>query len=91
MDVSVKNYLKQLPSPQREICMKVRTIILKAFPDIKETFQNGVPWYEWKFYIVGLKDHVNIGFSVAGMTPEEMKFLEDNGKYMRHIKIYSID
>ncbi len=77
--------------PQKEMCMIIRKIILKTFPDIKETFQNGVPWYESKFYIVGLKDHVNIGFSVTGMTPEEMKLFEDNGKYMRHIKIHSIE
>lgn len=91
MDEKVKNYLDQLPSPQKEICERVRKIILKTFPDLEESFKNGVPWYESKFYIVGLKDHVNIGFSVEGMTPEEIKLFEGNGKLMRHIKIFTPD
>lgn len=89
MDKKVKNYLDNLPSPQKEICKRVRQIILKTFPDIEETFENGVPWYECKFYIVGLKDHVNIGFSVDGLAPEELKLFEGNGKLMRHIKVHT--
>ncbi len=91
MDEEVKNYLEKLTSPQKEMCMIIRKIILDTFPDLKETFQNGVPWYESKFYIVGLRDHVNIGFSVTGMTPDEMKLFEGNGKYMRHINIDTLE
>ena len=91
MDKQVKNYLDNLPSPQKEICKRVRKIIVKTFPDIEESFKNGVPWYECKYYIVGLKDHVNIGFSVEGLAPEEMSLFEGKGKYMRYIKIYLID
>ena len=50
----------------------------------------GVPWYECKFYIVALKDHVNLGFSVKGMSKKDMALLEGKGSYMRHIKIYTI-
>ncbi len=89
MDEQVKKYLENLPSPQKEICKKVRTIILKTFPDLKESFKNGVPWYE-KFYFVGFKDHVNIGFCVEGLTEKEMSPLEGKGRYMRHVKIYSL-
>ena len=91
MDIKVKSYLDNLPSPQKEICKKVRKIILNTFPDLEETFKNGVPWYECKYYIVGLKDHVNIGFSVEGLNQEEIKLFDGKGKYMRHIKIYSLD
>lgn len=91
MDEKVKTYLDQLPSPQREICNKVRDIIINTFPDIEETFKNGVPWYEGRFYIVGLKDHVNIGFSVQGLSLDEMNLFEGKGKFMRHIKIHSLD
>ena len=91
MHEKVKAYLENLPSPQKEICKKVRKIIVDTFPDLEESFKNGVPWYECKYYIVGLKDHVNIGFSVEGLTDEEMKLFQGKGKYMRHIKIYSID
>ncbi len=91
MDEKVKGYLDRLPAPQREICNKVRDIIIKTFPDIGETFKNGVPWYNDKYYIVELKDHVNIGFSVLGLSPDEMKLFEGNGRFMRHIKIHSSD
>lgn len=91
MDEKVKEYLDALPSPQKEICKKIRKIILNTFPDLEESFKNGVPWYQCKYYIVGFKDHVNIGFSVEGLTNEEMRLFEGNGKYMRHIKIRSLD
>jgi len=80
-----------LPSPQREICEKVREIILRTFPEIDETFENGVPWYECRYYIAGFKDHVNIGFSVKDLKEEEMRLFEGKGKFMRHIKIWSLD
>lgn len=91
MDKRVKDYLEKLPSPQKEICERVRKIILKTFPTMEESFKNGVPWYESRYYIVGLKDHVNIGFSVEGLTPDEMSLFEGNGIYMRHIKIHSLE
>lgn len=90
MDQRVKIYLEHLPSRQKEICRQVREIIVKTFPNIAESFKNGVPWYEDKYYIVGLKDHVNIGFSVLGLTPDEMSPFEGKGRFMRHIKIYSL-
>ena len=31
---------------------------------IKESIKMGVAWYEGMYYIVGLKDSVNLGFSV---------------------------
>jgi len=91
MDIKVKNYLDNLSSPQKEICKKVRQIIVKSFPNLEESLKNGVPSYEDKYYIVGLKDHVNIGFSIKDLTPEELKLFEGKGKLMRHIKVYSLD
>ena len=86
----VKSYLQKLPSPQREICEKVRGIILSTYPRLEETFENGVPWYECKYYIVGLKDHVNVGFSVEGLSEEEKSLFEGKGKFMRHVKLYTL-
>jgi len=90
-NVKVKNYLNKLPSPQKEICEKIRDIIFETFPDLEETFKNGVPWYECKYYIVGFKDHVNVGFSVEGLSEKEKELFEGKGKFMRHIKYYSLD
>ena len=91
IDDKVNHYLETLPSPQKEICKKVRNIILKTFPNLEESFKNGVLWYECKYYIVGFKDHVNIGFCVEGLTKEEMSLFEGGGKYVRHIKIRSLE
>jgi len=62
---------------------------LKTFPEIKEEFKLGVPWYEGKYYIVALKDHVNLGFSLKGLSRKEKELFEGSGKTMKHIKIYS--
>jgi hypothetical protein len=39
---------------------------------------------------VALRDHVNIGFSVKGLSEQETALFEGKGKMMRHIKFYSL-
>ena len=36
MDIKVKEYIGKQKSPQKEICQKLRDIILNTFPDINE-------------------------------------------------------
>jgi len=48
MNKEVKEYIEKQKSPQKEICKKLRKIILKTFPDTKEEMKLGVPWYEGK-------------------------------------------
>jgi hypothetical protein len=36
MDLKVQQYIHKQKSPQREICLKLREIILRTFPDTKE-------------------------------------------------------
>ena len=91
MDKEVENYIEKQKSPQREICQKLRKIILKTSPNIKEEMKLGVPWYEGKYYIVALKDHVNLGFSLKGLSKEETELFEGGGKTMKHIKISSLN
>jgi len=90
MNKSVKEYVDKQPSPQKEICKKVRKILLHTIPEVEEEFKNGVPWYG-KFYIAGLKSSVNIGFSVTGLNSDELNLFEGKGKFMRHIKLRSVD
>jgi hypothetical protein len=87
----VEKYIEKQKSPQREIVKKLRATILKALPDIKEEFKMGVPWYEGKFYVVALKDHVNMGFSVNGLSEQEKALFEGKGKMMRHVKFFSLE
>jgi hypothetical protein len=91
MSTEVEKYIKNQKSPQREIVQKLRDTILKTLPDIKEEFKMGVPWYEEKFYVVSLRDHVNLGFSVKGLSEQETALFEGKGKMMRHVKFCSLE
>ena len=90
MNREVDDYLEKQKVPQKDICKKLRKIILDTFPDIKEEMKLGVPWYEGKYYIVALKDHVNLGFSLKGLSKEESELFEGGGKTMKHIKVRSL-
>jgi hypothetical protein len=91
MNKEVEKYIKKQNSPQKEICLKLREIIIKTFPKIEERFWAGVPFYEKRYYIVALKDHVNMGFAINGLSQKEIALFEGKGKTMRHIKIFSLD
>lgn len=90
MDNNVDEYIEKQQSPQRQICKKLRKIICKTFPDITEEMKWGVPSYgNGKYYFVGLKTHVNLGFSIKGLSKEQIALFQGAGKTMRHIKIQS--
>jgi len=76
-------------SPQKEILKKLRKIILKNFPLIDEGMRFGVPWYSGRFYLVALKDHVNLGFAYGKKLENSGKELTGGGKYMKHISYRS--
>ena len=86
----VTEYIKKQKSPQKEIAQRLREIILKNYPDIKEEMKLGVPWYEGKYYIVALKEYVNLGFSIEGLSNKELENFEGSGKTMKHIKIRTL-
>jgi hypothetical protein len=98
MHEKVTEYINKQKSPQKEICQKLRTIILQTFPQINEEMKAGVPCYGitkeefyGKYYIVSLKDHVNLGFSLKGLSKEEISLFEGTGKTMKHIKVYTLE
>ncbi len=86
----VDTYIAGQKSPQKEICEKLREIIFKTFPEIKEEMKWGVPSYaDGKYYFVALKSHVNLGFSIKGFSKEEIALLQGSGKTMRSLEIAS--
>ena len=90
--MKVNEYLEKQKSLQKEICQQLRTIIFRAFPDIKEEMKWGVPTYgDGKFYIVSLKDHVNLGFSMANLSKEEEQLFDGSGKTMKVLSITSLN
>lgn len=91
MDPKVDDYIEKQIYPHKELCRILRDIILNTFPSIKEEMKYGVPYYGNKFYFVALKTHVNLGFSIKGLTTEELNLFEGTGKTTRHLKISSKD
>ena len=88
MNKDITNYIKRQRSPEKQICQKIRKLILETFPDTEEEMKWGaIVFAGGKFYIGVLKDHVNVGFTIDGLTRKEAGLFEGKGKTMRHIKI----
>jgi len=84
----VEEYIKKQKSPQREILIKARKIFQKTLSNCEEKTAWGVITYSrGKFYIAAMKNCVHVGFSINGLSKEEISLLEGSGKTMRHIKI----
>ena len=97
MNAEIDEFIKKQKSPKKEICQRLRKIILTTFPDISEEMKVGVPCYGstkedpcGQYYIAALKDHVNLGFSLKGLSKKEQQLFEGSGKTMKHIKVYSV-
>jgi hypothetical protein len=91
MDNKVDVYIEKQTSPQKEICRALRKLILKTFPDTKEEMKWGVPSFaDGNYYIVALKGHVNLGFTLKGLTKEDEKLFDGGGKTMKHIEVKSL-
>jgi hypothetical protein len=92
MNSQIDSYINEQKSPQKEICQRLRTLILQTFPGAKEEMKWGVPAFAGgKFYIVALKDHVNLGFSIKGLAKDDMALFDGGGKTMKHIQCDTID
>jgi hypothetical protein len=90
MTENVESYIKKQPSPQREICERLREIILRALPHVLEEMKWGVPTYDGgAYYIVALKDHVNLGFSMVGLSGDEVSQFVGSGT-MKHVEIRTV-
>jgi len=88
MSNNIDDYIQKQRSPQKEICQKLRELILETFPNVKEEMKWGVPAFaDGKFYIVSLKEHVNLGFSSKGLSKEELALFDGGGKTMKHIEV----
>ena len=91
MDERIETYINKQKSPQKEIIKKLRKIILDTLK-CNEDIHWGVLTYDHaKYYLAGLKDSVNLGFSIKGLQASDLKLFKGTGKTMRHIKIRSVD
>lgn len=91
MKNAVEEYIEKQRSPKKEILRELRRIILETLPNASENMRWGVPCLDKKFYLLALKDHVNMGFSVNGLTDREKNLFDGKGKLMNHVKIRYLD
>ncbi len=88
----IEEYINKQASPQKEICTALRNLIYKTFPGVKEEMKWGVPAFaDGSYYIVALKDHVNLGFTLKGLTKEDEKLFDGGGKTTKHVEVFSLD
>jgi uncharacterized protein YdhG (YjbR/CyaY superfamily) len=91
MTNKIDEYINKQSSPQKEICQALRRLIFKTFPDAKEEMKWGVPAFaDGAYYIVALKDHVNLGFTLKGLTKEDEKLFDGGGKTMKRIQVANL-
>lgn len=91
MDKKINYYFENQTKIKKEICLKLRNIILNTFPGIKEEYKWGAVVYDnERFYIGVVRRGVNLGFAITGLSPEEKSLFKGNGRTMRHVKFESI-
>lgn len=90
-DEKVKQYIEKQKSPQKEICKKLHKLIMKTFPKTKDEMKWGVPTFDkGNYYVVAVKDHVNLGFSKKGLTKEGVKLFDGSAGTTVHIEIKTL-
>ena len=99
--MTVEEFLSKYDPKVQEICFWLRKIVLDLLPECKEIICK--PYnisYGTKesrsdkdliIYIAPLKDSVNLGFYRGVNLQDEKNLLKGTGKYMRHLKIKSIN
>ena len=92
MSNQVDDYIDRQTSPQREICQRLRQLIFQTIPGISEEMKWGVPVLGGGcFYLVALKDHVNLGFATKGLTKDEIALFDGGGKTTKHLAIARLE
>lgn len=97
MDNKIKKYLNKQKSPQKEILKRLQEIIKKTYPRWEEGFFGGSITYSadeknkfGKVYLIGLKDHVNLGIIVKELPKDILEKLNKIGKITGNIEIRSL-
>ncbi len=91
MNPQIKQYLEKQPLERQKIILYLREVLLEAIPSLNEKMEYGVMCYDDLYYIANLSKQINMGFSIIGLAPEEIKLFQGTGKTMRHLKFEDID
>ena len=89
MDNKVKAYIEKQKPKEKELLIAARKLVLNTISESDEFLQWGVLCYaKGKIYLAAMKDKIHVGFSIMGLSTEEIKNFEGSGKTARHIKIF---
>lgn len=94
IDPRVDDYINSLPDWQQEICRKVREIVHRADPEVREEIKRRVQPYFTNdgkniVALLGTKDHVTVFLYDPGVSnPEGVINLGEGNATDRGIKIY---
>jgi hypothetical protein len=92
MGNQVDAYIEKQKSPNKEILQEVRKVFRDTLPNCQEEMRWGViTFVASKFYIAAMKNRVHVGFAITGLSEDEIRLFEGNGKTMRHIKISTLE
>lgn len=91
---SVRAYIAHAPEFARPICEKLRQLILKSSPEIREAIKWGSPCYEGRSLVCGFgafKAHVSLAFFKGAELPDPDGLLVhgDGNATMRSVKFSS--
>ena len=85
-----EDFLDVLTPDERSICMRLRALILENFPELKETWAYGAPFYKGRSRICfiypsslpysGVKEGVNFGFNRGNLLSNEQGLLNLGGR-----------
>ncbi len=92
MTDKIKQYIEKQNPKERQLLEEARKLIFNTIPECDEFFQWGVLCYaKGKIYLCAMKGRIHIGFSIIGLSNEDVKIFEGSGKTARHIKIFTVN
>ena len=90
--MTIDQYISKQTGSQKEICMKLRDIILKSIQSAQEAMKWGVPTYlNGEIYFVGLKDSVNLGFGKNYLSEKTLQTIPGEAKSVKHFKYFKVE
>ena len=90
---SADGWFKKLGSPQREIALALRKLVLAADPGLVEALKWGMPNYDKNGHVAGImaaKAHVSLFFQNGAKLKDPKGRLEGGGKTIRALKITDV-
>ncbi|MBS4028855.1 MAG: DUF1801 domain-containing protein [Ignavibacteriales bacterium] len=98
-NITMEEFLASLPKKEREITLRLRKIVAKAAPELKERFSYGVPFYFGKQRVCFIwpssapfgknNSSVEFGFCRGNLLSDEHKILEHGTRKQVYMITYT--